>query len=129
MELASCDGQREYFTRRPSISINKSLSNLNTILSNLMDISNGKPKKHIPFRESKLTFYLKDMLSAPGSNKWVFTNLFVERNKLSESINSLMFAKRAKCLAEGGNVKENNDMDGEKTARRNIRQEVKMMRK
>lgn len=123
-ELASCDGQREYFTKRPSISINKSLNTLNIILSNLMDVANGKPKKHIPFRDSKLTFYLKDMLSSCASNKWIFTSIFTEKSKLPESINSLMFAKRIKCLAEGLN-----QIEEEKTSRRNIRMEVKQLRK
>lgn len=81
-----------------------------------MDVANGKPKKHIPFRDSKLTFYLKDMLSSSSSNKWIFTSLFMEKSKLSESVSSLMFAKRAKCLVEG-----TIDIQEEKTARRNIR--------
>lgn len=69
------------------------------------------------------------MLSASGSNKWIFTHVLVEKNKLPESINSLMFAKRAKCLIEGINPHQSEGLEEEKTARRGIRYEVKMMRK
>ena len=41
----------------------------------------------------------------------------------------MMFAKRAKCLPEEVGEKDlEASMDGEKTARKNTRQEVKMLR-
>lgn len=69
------------------------------VLGNVINAlaESSKKKKHIPYRDSKLTHFLKDSL---GGNS--VTNLLanVEANKknLSDTLSTLMFAKRAKTI-------------------------------
>ena len=72
--------------------INQSLTSLGLCIKSLTDGS-----QHIPFRGSKLTFFLKDALG--GNSK---TTLICTASKqmvhLEESIQTLHFAKRAKKI-------------------------------
>lgn len=51
---------------KEAASINKSLSTLGLVIMALVDIANGKPR-HVPYRDSKLTFLLQDSLG--GNSK------------------------------------------------------------
>lgn len=93
------------------------------VLSNLMDLANGKPKRYVPYRDSKLTLYLKEMLSNSLNSKWIFTNVFTDRSRLTETVNSLVFAKRAKS-----SVNDPITANPPKESVKNIRMEVKAMR-
>eukprot|EP01132_Coremiostelium_polycephalum_P008580 gene8580-10558_t len=75
-------------------SINKSLSNLGNVIRSLVDIANGKPR-HVQYRDSKLTYLLKDSL---GGNSKTFIIATVSPNErcYAESLSTLQFAQRAK---------------------------------
>ena len=69
--------------------INKSLSYLEQVVIALGDRS----REHVPYRQSKLTHYLKDSLG--GSCKTVMiANIFPEKRFLEESASTLRFATR-----------------------------------
>ncbi len=54
--------------------INKSLSTLGNVINALVEFSDGKTK-YVPFRDSKLTFFLKDSLG--GNSKVLFIHLII----------------------------------------------------
>lgn len=51
----------------------------------------------MPFRDSKLTFFLKDSLGGNSKTK-LLANINPRRQYLGDTISTLMFAKRAKIL-------------------------------
>lgn len=76
-------------------SINKSLLTLSNVISSLVE--SGKKKRHIPFRDSKLTFFLKDSLGGNSKTK-LLANISPKVCFLGDTISTLMFAKRAKII-------------------------------
>lgn len=73
--------------------INLSLTNLGTVINIL---SEGK-QEHIPYRNSKITFLLRDSLG--GNSKTVIVaNVSPSSLNINESISTLNFAKRAKLI-------------------------------
>eukprot|EP00897_Mesotaenium_endlicherianum_P003083 jgi/Mesen1/2802/ME000172S01954 len=81
-------------------SINKSLSALGNVIKALVDISEGKIR-HVPYRDSKLTFLLKCTLIA---------NISPARKSAEETLSTLKFAQRAKLMCNAAVVNE--DMFG-----------------
>jgi hypothetical protein len=71
--------------------INKSLSSLGNVIYALTE----KNREHIPYRDSKLTFLLQDSLGGNSKTTLIATVNF-GNNSISESINTLKFAKRTK---------------------------------
>lgn len=71
--------------------INKSLCSLGNVIYALTE----KNREHIPYRDSKLTFLLQDSLGGNSKTTLIATVNF-GNNSISESINTLKFAKRAK---------------------------------
>lgn len=57
----------------------------------------GKKKKHIPFRDSKLTFFLKDSLGGNSKTK-LLANISPRALYIGDTISTLMFAKRVKII-------------------------------
>jgi len=76
--------------------INKSLSSLGNVINSLVEISQGKVR-HVAYRDSKLTFLLKDSL---GGNSKTVIIANVSQNSLhaGETLSTLSFAKRAKMI-------------------------------
>ena len=71
--------------------INKSLSSLGNVISALTE----PERLHIPYRDSKLTFLLQDSLG--GNSKTILiSTISPAESSISETINTLKFAKRAK---------------------------------
>jgi hypothetical protein len=100
--------------------INKSLHVLGNVINSLVE--SAKKKKHIPFRDSKLTHYLKDSLGGNSITK-LLANIHTNKLFLGDTLSTLMFAKRAKSLKmkveANENVTENFDA---------LRKEVKRLR-
>lgn len=78
-----------------SLHINKSLSALGDVIAAL-----SKKEKHVPFRNSSLTFLLQDSLGG-DSKTLMFVNISPSMLSVSESINSLNFASRVQKVELG----------------------------
>uniref|UniRef100_K3X6J9 Kinesin motor domain-containing protein n=1 Tax=Globisporangium ultimum (strain ATCC 200006 / CBS 805.95 / DAOM BR144) TaxID=431595 RepID=K3X6J9_GLOUD len=76
--------------------INKSLSALGNVIMSLVDVSNGQ-KRHVHYRDSKLTFLLKDSLGGNAITTIVAT-ISGEEKYFSETLSTLKFAQRAKYI-------------------------------
>ncbi|KAM6410497.1 kinesin-like protein KIF9 [Pluvialis apricaria] len=87
--------------------INKSLSFLEQIIITLAD-----PKRdHIPFRQSKLTHVLKDLLGG-NCNTVLVANICGEAVHVEETLSSLRFATRMKWITTEPVINETYDREG-----------------
>ena len=88
--------------------INQSLSALGNVIISLVDVSLGK-KRHVPYRDSKLTFFLRDSL---GGNSLTYLVACVSPSSESalETLSTLNFAQRAKRVRNHGAI--NTDVSG-----------------
>lgn len=82
-------------------SINQSLSALGNVISALV---NSK-RSHIPFRNSKLTRLLQDSLGG-NTRTVVIATITSSESAVDETISTLQFADRAKCVAVRVKVNE-----------------------
>jgi hypothetical protein len=76
--------------------INKSLSVLGTVIMNLVDIGDGKAR-HIHYRDSKLTFLLRDSLGGNTYTTIIATVTSLPKHA-QETLSTLHFAQRAKSV-------------------------------
>lgn len=76
--------------------INKSLSALGNVINSLVDISEGR-SRHVHYRDSKLTFLLKDSLGG-NSKTFIVANISPANSAYSETLSTLKFAQRAKQI-------------------------------
>uniref|UniRef100_A0A7S2G3A1 Kinesin-like protein n=2 Tax=Haptolina brevifila TaxID=156173 RepID=A0A7S2G3A1_9EUKA len=90
--------------QKESMAINKSLSALGTVIAAL-----ASSEKHVPFRDSKLTYLLQDSLGG-NSKTLMFVNCGPSQDNCAETINSLNFASRAKSVALGKATKNREDV-------------------
>lgn len=81
--------------------INKSLSFLEQVVIALAD----RHRDHIPFRQSKLTHYLKDSIGG-NCNTVLVANVWGERGQLEETVATLRFATRMMCVTSEPAVNE-----------------------
>jgi hypothetical protein len=100
--------------------INRSLHVLGNVINSLVE--SAKRKKHIPFRDSKLTHYLKDSLGGNSLTK-LLANIHTNKLYLGDTLSTLMFAKRAKSLKMKVEVNENITENFD-----SLRKEVKRLR-
>merc|ERR1719478_956371 len=91
--------------QKESMAINKSLSALGTVIASL-----ASSEKHVPYRDSKLTYLLQDSLGG-NSKTLMFVNCGPAQANCAETINSLNFASRAKSVALGKATKNREDVD------------------
>ena len=84
--------------------INKSLSTLGNVINSLVDQSEGK-SRHIPYRDSKLTFILRDSLGG-NSKTVIIANISPSAVNVGETLSTLEFAKRAKQIKNRAVVNE-----------------------
>ncbi|KAH9488381.1 hypothetical protein Btru_063291 [Bulinus truncatus] len=71
--------------------INKSLFVLGKVIMSLVDISHGK-KRHIPYRDSKLTFFLRDFLGGNTKTRMIAC-VHPDSRCFGETLSTLNFAK------------------------------------
>ncbi|XP_060730096.1 kinesin-like protein KIF9 [Tachysurus vachellii] len=79
--------------QRETLYINRSLSFLEQAILALAD----RRREHVPFRQSKLTHALKDSLGG-NCNTVLVANIFGEAAQIEETLSTLRFAARMKCV-------------------------------
>lgn len=79
---------------KEAASINKSLSTLGLVIMSLGD-AKGKKPKHVPYRDSKLTFLLQDSLGG-NANAVMISNISPSTKNINETLSTLRFARGAK---------------------------------
>mmetsp|Transcript_35936 Transcript_35936/g.94217 ORF Transcript_35936/g.94217 Transcript_35936/m.94217 type:complete len:927 (+) Transcript_35936:37-2817(+) len=80
--------------------INKSLSALSGVMQALAAQKGGAAKQHVPYRNSKLTYLLKDAIG--GDAKTVmFVCVRPEESFAAESMQTLRFGSQARCISKG----------------------------
>ncbi|XP_043101277.1 kinesin-like protein KIF9 isoform X2 [Puntigrus tetrazona] len=84
--------------------INKSLSFLEQVILALAD----SRREHVPFRQSKLTHALKDSLGG-NCNTVLVANIYGEAAQIEETLSTLRFATRMKCVQTKPSVNEHVD--------------------
>lgn len=84
--------------------INKSLSALGNVINSLVDVSEGK-SRHIHYRDSKLTFLLKDSLGG-NSKTFIVANISPAFSAFNETLSTLKFAQRAKQIKNTAVINE-----------------------
>ncbi|XP_041103567.1 kinesin-like protein KIF9 isoform X2 [Polyodon spathula] len=89
---------------REAMYINKSLSFLEQAIIALGDLR----RDHIPFRQSKLTYALKDSLGG-NCNTVLVANIYEEAAQIEETLSTLRFATRMKCVQTEPAVNEHID--------------------
>lgn len=88
-------------TKEEALYINKSLSFLEQVVIALA----SRNRDHVPFRQSKLTHYLKDSIGG-NCNTLLVANMWAERAQLEETVSTLRFATRMMCVASEPCVNE-----------------------
>lgn len=100
IDLAGSERQKKTKTLGDRIKeacmINKSLSTLGNVINALVEVAEGKGK-YIPFRDSKLTFFLKDSLGG-NSKTTIIANISSSLMSVGETISTLKFVQRAKLI-------------------------------
>ncbi|XP_010780977.1 kinesin-like protein KIF9 isoform X2 [Notothenia coriiceps] len=84
--------------------INKSLSFLEQAILALAD----RRRDHVPFRQTKLTHALKDSLGG-NCNTVLVANIYGEASQKEETLSTLRFASRMKCIRTNPAVNEHMD--------------------
>ena len=84
--------------------INKSLSALGNVINSLVDLSEGK-SRHVPYRDSKLTFILRDSLGG-NSKTVIIANISPSHLNVNETLSTLKFAQRAKLIRNKAVINE-----------------------
>ncbi|KAJ2616287.1 Kinesin-like protein kif15 [Coemansia sp. RSA 1365] len=103
-KLANTSGLR----LKEAANINKSLSTLGNVINSLVDIGNGR-SRHVNYRDSKLTFLLRDSLGG-NSVTFIIANVSPAICNDIETASTLRFAQRAKMIRNKAIV--NQDMQG-----------------
>ena len=76
--------------------INKSLSALGNVIKALVDVAEGK-ERHVPYRDSKLTYLLKDALGG-RARCTLLACVSPAAGQMEETLSTLKFAQRAKMV-------------------------------
>jgi hypothetical protein len=85
--------------------INKSLSALGNVIAALTDVMNGRKDRHVPYRDSKLTWLLKDSLG--GNSKTVLiATVSPGDDCFAETLSTLKFAARVKLIKNDAVINE-----------------------
>jgi kinesin family protein 15 len=102
-------------------SINKSLSALGLVIMSLVDQQQGK-QRHVPYRDSKLTYLLQDALGGRAKTVLLATISPASANS-SETLSTLRFADNAKRIKNRAIINQDAEGDPEE-----LRKEVLRLR-
>ncbi|XP_059645790.1 kinesin-like protein KIN-12F, partial [Cornus florida] len=94
---------------KEAANINKSLSTLGHVIMVLLDVAHGRTK-HVPYRDSRLTFLLQDSLGG-NSKTMMIANVSPSIWCAAETLNTLKFAQRAKLIQNNAVVNEDSSGD------------------
>ncbi|GFH13200.1 kinesin motor domain-containing protein [Haematococcus lacustris] len=89
--------QGEHF--KETVKINQSLTTLGRVITELVDSQrrgSGR-SKHIPYRDSRLTFLLQDSLGG-NAKTMIIANISPSSLNAAETSSTLAFVQRAKCI-------------------------------
>ncbi|KAM8758534.1 kinesin-like protein KIF15 isoform 2-T2 [Rhynchonycteris naso] len=89
--------------------INRSLSCLGQVISALVDVGSGK-QRHVCYRDSKLTFLLRDSLGG-NARTAIIANVHPGSRCFGETLSTLNFAQRAKLIKNKAVVNEDTQGD------------------
>ncbi|CAK9265534.1 unnamed protein product [Sphagnum jensenii] len=106
---------------KEAANINKSLSTLGLVIMILVDVANGK-QRHVPYRDSKLTYLLQDSLGG-NSKTAIIATVSPSSCCAMETLSTLKFAQRAKFIQNNAIINE--DASGEMTA---LRREIQRLK-
>ncbi|XP_066395400.1 kinesin-like protein KIN-12E isoform X1 [Miscanthus floridulus] len=106
---------------KEAANINRSLSTLGLVIMTLVDVANGR-SRHVPYRDSRLTFLLQDSLGG-NSKTTIVSNVSPSIRSSSETLSTLKFAQRAKLIQN--NAKVNEDASGDVMALQRQIEELK----
>ncbi|KAE8596956.1 hypothetical protein XENTR_v10016296 [Xenopus tropicalis] len=98
------DTQTEGVRLKEAGSINRSLSCLGQVITALVDVANGR-QRHICYRDSKLTFLLRDSLGG-NAKTFIIANVHPGSKCFGETLSTLQFAQRAKLIKNKAVVNE-----------------------
>nr|XP_061823989.1 kinesin-like protein KIF15 isoform X2 [Nerophis lumbriciformis] len=108
VDLAGSERQKDTHTDgsrlKEASSINRSLMCLGQVIMALVDVSNGK-NRHICYRDSKLTFLLRDSLGG-NAKTCIIANVHPGSKCFGETLSTLQFAQRAKLIKNKAIVNE-----------------------
>lgn len=132
IDLAGSEKQRQTHVEgqrlKEAAQINKSLSALGNVIMSLVDVSNGQ-KRHVHYRDSKLTFLLRDSLGGNAITSIIAT-ISAEEKYFTETLSTLKFAQRAKFIKN--KAVQNEDADSMvpilKLEIEKLRQEIEALR-
>ncbi|NXY03993.1 KIF15 protein, partial [Pteruthius melanotis] len=108
VDLAGSERQKDTHTEglrlKEAGNINRSLSCLGQVITALVDVGNGK-QRHICYRDSKLTFLLRDSLGG-NAKTCIIANVHPGSKCFGETLSTLNFAQRAKLIKNKAVVNE-----------------------
>lgn len=108
VDLAGSERQKDTHAEgsrlKEASSINRSLMCLGQVIMALVDVSNGKTR-HICYRDSKLTFLLKDSLGG-NAKTYIIANVHPGSKCFGETWSTLQFAQRAKLIKNKAMINE-----------------------
>uniref|UniRef100_UPI0037E86546 kinesin-like protein KIF15 n=1 Tax=Semicossyphus pulcher TaxID=241346 RepID=UPI0037E86546 len=108
VDLAGSERQKDTQTEgsrlKEASSINRSLMCLGQVIMALVDVSNGK-NRHICYRDSKLTFLLRDSLGG-NAKTYIIANVHPGSKCFGETLSTLQFAQRAKLIKNKAVINE-----------------------
>ncbi|XP_039592110.1 kinesin-like protein KIF15-A isoform X2 [Polypterus senegalus] len=111
VDLAGSERQKDTHSEGTRLkeagSINRSLSCLGQVMMALVDVSNGK-SRHICYRDSKLTFLLRDSLGG-NAKTFIIANVHPGSKCFGETLSTLHFAQRAKLIKNKAVVNEDTE--------------------
>ena len=84
--------------------INKSLSALGNVINSLVEVAEGR-NRHVHYRDSKLTFLLKDSLGG-NAKTCIIANISPSIAAIGETLSTLKFAQRAKLIKNKAVINE-----------------------